>query len=167
MKYAPVAQLDRVTDYESVGRGFESLPAYHFCVPGNPLWVPGVFFFIRLPNILRLCLVCLGRDRRSRTCHRHVRYSPTSGAPFLRPRESVMGSRGFLLYPPAKHPAALPCLFGKGQAKPDMPPAIPAQIKKIKPRNNRFRVSNALPGDPPGDRTPDTLLKRQVLYRLS
>ena len=28
MKYAPVAQLDRVTDYESVGRGFESLPAY-------------------------------------------------------------------------------------------------------------------------------------------
>ena len=27
--YAPVAQLDRVTDYESVGRGFESLPAYH------------------------------------------------------------------------------------------------------------------------------------------
>ncbi len=35
--YAPVAQLDRVTDYESVGRGFESLPAYHerslFCLP--------------------------------------------------------------------------------------------------------------------------------------
>ena len=29
MRYAPVAQLDRVTDYESVGRGFESLPAYH------------------------------------------------------------------------------------------------------------------------------------------
>lgn len=27
--YAPVAQLDRVTDYESVGRGFESLLAYH------------------------------------------------------------------------------------------------------------------------------------------
>ena len=26
--YAPVAQLDRVTDYESVGRGFESLLAY-------------------------------------------------------------------------------------------------------------------------------------------
>ncbi len=32
---APVAQLDRVTDYESVGRGFESLPAYQknlFCL---------------------------------------------------------------------------------------------------------------------------------------
>ena len=29
MRYALVAQLDRVTDYESVGRGFESLPAYH------------------------------------------------------------------------------------------------------------------------------------------
>ena len=28
VRYAPVAQLDRVTDYESVGRGFESLPAY-------------------------------------------------------------------------------------------------------------------------------------------
>ena len=25
---APVAQLDRVTGYEPVGRGFESLPAY-------------------------------------------------------------------------------------------------------------------------------------------
>ena len=25
--YAPVAQLDRVSDYESEGRGFESLPA--------------------------------------------------------------------------------------------------------------------------------------------
>ena len=28
MRYAPIAQLDRVTDYESVGRGFESLSAY-------------------------------------------------------------------------------------------------------------------------------------------
>ena len=27
--YALVAQLDRVTDYESVGRGFESLPSHH------------------------------------------------------------------------------------------------------------------------------------------
>ena len=27
--YAAVAQLDRVTDYESVGRGFESLSPYH------------------------------------------------------------------------------------------------------------------------------------------
>ena len=26
--HAPIAQLDRVTDYESVGRGFESLSAY-------------------------------------------------------------------------------------------------------------------------------------------
>ena len=41
--YAPVAQLDRVTGYEPVGQGFESLPAYqkmregftlsHFFVP--------------------------------------------------------------------------------------------------------------------------------------
>lgn len=28
MRFAPVAQLDRVTGYEPVGRGFESLPAY-------------------------------------------------------------------------------------------------------------------------------------------
>ena len=28
-RYAAVAQLDRVTDYESVGRGFESLLPYH------------------------------------------------------------------------------------------------------------------------------------------
>ena len=34
--YAPVAQLDRVTDYESVGRGFESLLAYQKM--GNTLW---------------------------------------------------------------------------------------------------------------------------------
>ena len=27
--YAPVAQLDRAPDFESVGRGFESLQAYH------------------------------------------------------------------------------------------------------------------------------------------
>ena len=28
LRHAPIAQLDRVTDYESVGRGFESLSAY-------------------------------------------------------------------------------------------------------------------------------------------
>ena len=28
-EYAPVAQLDRVSDYESEGREFESLPAHH------------------------------------------------------------------------------------------------------------------------------------------
>ena len=31
--YAAVAQLDRVTDYESVGRGFESLSPYHLKSP--------------------------------------------------------------------------------------------------------------------------------------
>ena len=30
-RYAPVAQLDRVTGYEPVGQGFESLPAYQKC----------------------------------------------------------------------------------------------------------------------------------------
>ena len=36
--YALVAQLDRVTDYESVGRGFESLPAYHLPMES---WIHG------------------------------------------------------------------------------------------------------------------------------
>ena len=40
--YAPVAQLDRVTDYESVGRGFESLPVYQ---NGKYLWVLPIFCF--------------------------------------------------------------------------------------------------------------------------
>ena len=40
--YAPVAQLDRVTDYESVGQGFESLLAYQ---NGN-LRVSVLFLFI-------------------------------------------------------------------------------------------------------------------------
>ncbi len=43
--YAPVAQLDRVTDYESVGRGFESLLAYHF-QPGI-VKIPGFFVLLR------------------------------------------------------------------------------------------------------------------------
>ena len=32
MMCAPVAQLDRVSDYESEGRGFESLPAHQECL---------------------------------------------------------------------------------------------------------------------------------------
>ena len=46
-RYAPVAQLDRVTGYEPVGQGFESLPAYQksrypfgcllFCIPREGL----------------------------------------------------------------------------------------------------------------------------------
>ena len=32
-EYAPVAQLDRVSDYESEGRGFESLPAHQMIDP--------------------------------------------------------------------------------------------------------------------------------------
>ena len=39
--HAPVAQLDRVTDYESVGRGFESLLAYQ--KHREIVWFPGVF----------------------------------------------------------------------------------------------------------------------------
>ena len=35
--YAPLAQLDRVSDYESEGWGFESLMAHQDCLKGqNP-----------------------------------------------------------------------------------------------------------------------------------
>ena len=40
--YALVAQLDRVTDYESVGRGFESLPSHQ----EKPVHVVYWFFFL-------------------------------------------------------------------------------------------------------------------------
>ena len=47
--YAPVAQLDRVTGYEPVGRGFESLPAYQkFQIP---LW--GVWNFLYTEGLER------------------------------------------------------------------------------------------------------------------
>ena len=41
--YAPVAQLDRVTGYEPVGRGFESLSARH----GKSTCSSGAFFIYR------------------------------------------------------------------------------------------------------------------------
>ena len=37
LKYAPVAQLDRVSGYEPEGRGFESLLAY------QPVWPAAIF----------------------------------------------------------------------------------------------------------------------------
>ena len=40
--YAAVAQLDRVTDYESVGRGFEALSPYHLKKPRIGK-IPGFF----------------------------------------------------------------------------------------------------------------------------
>ena len=41
--YALVAQLDRATDYESVGREFESLQARHFFNPITATAVVGLF----------------------------------------------------------------------------------------------------------------------------
>ena len=40
IKYAPVAQLDRVADFESVGRRFESYRAHQISFTGNhdPKW---------------------------------------------------------------------------------------------------------------------------------
>ena len=45
--HAPVAQLDRVTDYESVGQGFESLPAYQ----NGYLRVSVLFLFLGLEQL--------------------------------------------------------------------------------------------------------------------
>ena len=46
-RYAPIAQLDRVTGYEPVGRGFESLSAYQkygegFCLPHIFVYAAGL-----------------------------------------------------------------------------------------------------------------------------
>ena len=49
MRHAPIAQLDRVTDYESVGRGFESLSAYQKIQ--IPLW--GVWNFLYTEGLER------------------------------------------------------------------------------------------------------------------
>ena len=42
--HAPVAQLDRVPDFESVGRGFESLRAHHSQIKHLALFELGAFF---------------------------------------------------------------------------------------------------------------------------
>ena len=48
-EYAPVAQLDRVSDYESEGRGFESLPAHQEKPRSNEKFFV-VFLFCFLVN---------------------------------------------------------------------------------------------------------------------
>ena len=45
-EYAPVAQLDRVSDYESEGRGFESLPAHQASAPEQKCF--GAFLLVSL-----------------------------------------------------------------------------------------------------------------------
>ena len=44
--HAPIAQLDRVTGYEPVGRGFESLSAYQI-KKRIPVWVSSFLFALR------------------------------------------------------------------------------------------------------------------------
>ena len=48
---APVAQLDRVFDYESKGRGFESLPAYQV-----PIQCIGTFYFGPVAQLGERCV---------------------------------------------------------------------------------------------------------------
>ena len=59
--YALVAQLDRVTDYESVGRGFESLPSHQVKSHDWPLKMrckSWDFLFYNDPETAGMCLVC-------------------------------------------------------------------------------------------------------------
>ena len=71
VRYALVAQLDRVTDYESVGRGFESLPAYQ--KRGHPFGCPLFWYAGRM-------------DSKGRPCQRQGKQ--VSGGQLLSPWES-------------------------------------------------------------------------------
>ena len=51
VRYAAVAQLDRVTGYEPVGRGFESLQPYH--VAASVISLAANFFMLRIKNSSR------------------------------------------------------------------------------------------------------------------
>ena len=74
--YAPVAQLDRVSDYESEGREFESLPARHR--KQVPIRVP-VFYYTAPAQRKRLEGECAKRGARSRS----ERGQKRSGGAFL------------------------------------------------------------------------------------
>ena len=69
--YALVAQLDRVTDYESVGRGFESLPSHQ----EKPVHIVCWFFFF-----------CLRDGRGSNRAAAHSAASNQPGGLLLSPR---------------------------------------------------------------------------------
>ena len=60
--HAPIAQLDRVTDYESVGRGFESLSAYQSRIIRTTSAGSDYFYIFRTRTINSDCPV----DRQSR-----------------------------------------------------------------------------------------------------
>lgn len=47
-QYAPVAQLDRVDDYESSGRRFDSCRAHHICRLLETLRNQGFCFILKL-----------------------------------------------------------------------------------------------------------------------
>ena len=77
--------MDRASDSGSEGWGFESLLAYHEKYPTQEFqFLCWVFLFRATNNATKnssLWLEFLGRDRASRTCHRHVLCVSTSGAP--------------------------------------------------------------------------------------
>ena len=64
--HAPVAQLDRVTDYESVGRGFESLLAYQRRIIRTcSQWEMGSDYLFSWVNLRkRISETVLSRDRK-------------------------------------------------------------------------------------------------------
>ena len=77
--------MDRASDSGSEGWGFESLLAYHEMYPTQEFqFLCWVFLFRATNNATKnssLSLEFLGRDRASRTCHRHVLCGSTSGVP--------------------------------------------------------------------------------------
>ena len=79
------------------------------------------------PKIRRQGLEFLGRDSRSRTCHRHVLCASTSGVPRKKEREINRFLVFFCLFEGAdnatKNSSPRARIFGKGQPQPNMPPA--------------------------------------------
>ena len=56
--FPPIAQLDRVSDSDSEGRGFESLWAGHQAEPGRTSRpVPGLFFYLAARGWGGICSV--------------------------------------------------------------------------------------------------------------
>ena len=92
--HAPVAQLDRVTDYESVGQGFESLPAYQ----NEHLRVFVLFYFLGLEysnTTVRGTVAHARLDGHDTSVFAHSR-AKTQPSPFRHTRTNTFGCSFFL-----------------------------------------------------------------------
>ena len=96
-EYAPVAQLDRVSDYESEGREFESLPAHQASAPGQRCL--GAFFVCiaffkahkqRQPSLRGRSPLLIRFENQKKACFYSV---PGSGCSPAFPRPSIPAGR--------------------------------------------------------------------------